>query len=94
MEKYNNSKLAVNFLWENKVCFFGTVVLHGIVCALTLWLMTSIESLNRLKITAGFYVFSFSLLSLDNFVDADGKHKFHLHLDNQLVLMLGSCKQF
>jgi len=56
--------------------------------------MTSIESLNRLKITAGFYVFSFSLLSLDNFVDADGKHKFHLHLDNQLVLMLGSCKQF
>lgn len=94
MGKYNNSKVAVNFLWEHQVFFFGTVVLHKIVCALTLWLMTSIESFHRLKITTGVYVFSFCLLSHDNFIDTDGKHKFHLHLDNQLVLMLGSYKQF
>lgn len=43
MGKYNNNKVAVNFLWENKVFFSGTVVLGGVVCALTLSLMTSID---------------------------------------------------
>lgn len=75
MGKYNNSKVAVNILWENKV-FFGIVVLGEVVCALTLLLMTSIESFYRLKFTTGFNIFSFFLYSLDNFTDFTGNINF------------------
>lgn len=32
MGKCNNSKVAINFFWENKV-FFGTVALGEVMCA-------------------------------------------------------------
>lgn len=75
MGKYDNSKVAVNFLWENKV-FFGIFVLGEVACALTLSSMTSIEWFHRLKFTTGFNVFSFFLYSLDNFTDFIGNINF------------------
>lgn len=64
MGKYNNSKEALNFLWENKVFFFGTAVPHKIVYALTLRLMTSTESYHTLKSLQGFMYFPFACYPL------------------------------